>query len=195
MSILFGSKQASTHTIPYWRKSGIRRAGIVSAPTTDRRESSRRGGCVSWGSNVCALGHKCFLARRNPETFDFTRFDDSLLLHCCSFFQPHHMICHASNDHHDDIQPPCPPLYIFSVYASWPLSLHSEPLIRETDGNRLSALVTSLPRSTSTTATIAQKSTDAVESIEVFPHLTAWWRGLIQARGGGMTVLLISKVW
>ena len=73
------------------------------------------------------------------------------------------------------------------------MSFHSEPLIPETDENRLSALVTSLLRSTSTTAAIAQKSTDAVEPIEVFPHLTAWWRGLIQARGGGMAVVLIRR--
>ena len=47
----------------------------------------------------------------------------------------------------DDMQPPCSPQYLFSVYAEWPVSRHSESLIPETDENRLSAHVTGLPRS------------------------------------------------
>ena len=46
------------------------------------------------------------------------------------------------DDQQDDMQPPCPPQYLFSAYVSWPMSRHSEPLIPETDENRLSAHVT-----------------------------------------------------
>ena len=35
---------------------------------------------------------------------------------------------------------------LFSVYVPWPVSRHSEPLIPETDENRLSAFVTGRPR-------------------------------------------------
>ena len=66
-------------------------------------------------------------------------------------------------NHDNDMQPPCPPQYLFSMCVTWLLSRHSEPLIPETDENRLSAHVTGRPRSTSTTATIAEKSNDAVE--------------------------------
>ena len=50
------------------------------------------------------------------------------------------------DDHQDCMQPSCPPQHVFFVYFSWPGSLHSEPLIPETDENRLSAHVTGRPR-------------------------------------------------
>ena len=53
---------------------------------------------------------------------------------------------HAPEDHQDGMQPPCPPQHIFSMYVSWPVSHHPEPLIHETDENRLSAHVTGRPR-------------------------------------------------
>ena len=53
---------------------------------------------------------------------------------------------HAPDDHQDDMQPPCPPQHIFSVYVSWSVSRYSVPITPETDGNRLSAHVTSRPR-------------------------------------------------
>ena len=50
------------------------------------------------------------------------------------------------DDRQDDMQPPCPPQNIFSMCVPWPVSRHSEPLIPETDENRLSAHVTGRPR-------------------------------------------------
>ena len=52
----------------------------------------------------------------------------------------------SPDDHQDGMQPPCPPHYVFSVYVTWPVSRHSEPLTAETDENRLSAHVTGRPR-------------------------------------------------
>ena len=50
------------------------------------------------------------------------------------------------DDHQDGMQPSFPPHHIFSIYVSWQVSRHSEPLIPETDENRLSAHVTGRPR-------------------------------------------------
>ena len=68
---------------------------------------------------------------------------------CCRqnlvpFSQP--ITFHAPDDHQDDMPPPCPPHHVFSVYVSWPVSRQSEPLIPDTDENRLSACVTGRPR-------------------------------------------------
>ena len=49
-------------------------------------------------------------------------------------------------NYENDIPPPSSPQYLFSVYVPWPVSRHSEPLIPETDENRLSAFVTGRPR-------------------------------------------------
>ena len=62
----------------------------------------------------------------------------------CAIFPTHHIM--RPDDHQDDMQLPCPPQHIFSVYVLWPVSRHSEPPTPETDENRLSAHVTGRPR-------------------------------------------------
>ena len=52
----------------------------------------------------------------------------------------------APDDHQDGMQPPSSPQYLFSIYAPWQVSLHSELLIPETHEHRLSTHVIGQPR-------------------------------------------------
>lgn len=49
-------------------------------------------------------------------------------------------------NHVNDIPPSSSPQHLFSMYVPWPVSRQSEPIIPETDENRLSARVTGRPR-------------------------------------------------
>ena len=86
-----------------------------------------------------------WLSEGGPMTLKVTRiYRSSSPSLVCAIVPPTSHVC--PDDHQDGMQTSCPPQYIFSVYVTWPVDLHSEPRFPETRENRRSAHVIDRPR-------------------------------------------------